>query len=406
MLGAGLYRSEYETCGGTLLNLFRRKQRKSALFAAALGATLALLASAGVRGYGQADKEDIGADPNERQYTFSWQYAVSGDMAPRGGTTQGAEVILVTEPSPEWLRLQEPGISKKERDRRAILSMAGPYRTSFDFIETIGFTHGYAPSNPYQSWGTEYVYVVTDEPDIIQLQHILVMEVKKEDGSAMDPIVVKHWRQDWMFEAPTMHTFKGNREWKKQAVRAERRGHWVQAVYQVDDSPRYMAAGEWQHTANFSSWKSDETWRPLPRREFSVRQDYDVLIGTNHHTITPTGWVQEEQNLKVVLNGRGGAAEVLARENGLARYERIAEFNWLPGDDYWERTKPFWAKVRAYWSETFAREDHMVIAKQADGAHMFMTLFQMAEEPGIDWSASSEQANLEAVMARYVTFPP
>ncbi|AQA17091.1 hypothetical protein BST95_01530 [Halioglobus japonicus] len=388
------------------MNLFRLKQRKSALFAAALGAALALLASAGVRGYGQADNEDIGADANERQYTFSWQHAVSGDMAPRGGTTQGAEVILVTEPSPEWLRLQEPGISKKERDRRAILSMAGPYRTSFDFIETIGFTHGYAPSNPYQSWGTEYVYVVTDKPDMIQLQHILVMEVKKEDGSAMDPIVVKHWRQDWMFEAPTMHTFKGNREWKKQAVRAERRGHWVQAVYQVDDSPRYTAAGEWQHTANFSSWKSDETWRPLPRREFSVRQDYDVLIGTNHHTITPTGWVQEEQNLKVVLNGRGGAAEVLARENGLARYERIAEFNWLPGDDYWERTKPFWAKVRAYWSETFTREDHIVIAKQADGAYMFTTLFQMAEEPGIDWSASSEQANLEAVMARYVTFPP
>ena len=388
-----------------MLNLFRLKQRNRAAFVAALGAALALLASAGVRGYGPAENKDNEADANQRQYTFSWQYAASGDMAPRGGTTRGTEVVLVTEPSPEWLRLQETGISKKERDRRAILCMAGPYRTSFDFIETVGFTEGYMPSNPYQSWGTEYVYVVTDEPELIQLQHILVMEMQKEDGSAMEPIVVKHWRQDWMFEAPTMHTFKGNREWKKQAVKADRRGHWVQAVYQVDDSPRYMAAGDWQHTANFSSWKSDETWRPLPRREFSVRQDYDVLIGTNHHTITPTGWVQEEQNLKVVLNGRGEAAEVLARENGLARYERIAEFNWKPGDDYWERTTHFWATVRAYWSETFAREDHMVIAKRADGANMFMTLFQMAEEPDIDWSESSEQANLEAVMARYVTFP-
>ena len=376
-----------------------------AAFVVALGAALALVGSAGVSGYGPAQTEDNETEDGERQYTYSWHYAAASDMAPRGGTTRGTDVVLVTQPSPAWLRLQEPGLSKKERDRRAILSMAGPYRTSFDFIETVGFTEGYTPSNPYQSWGTEYVYVVSQGPDLIQLQHILVMEMQDEDGSPMEPIVVKHWRQDWMFEAPTMHTFKGNREWEKQAVKADRRGHWIQAVYQVDDSPRYMAAGEWRHTANFSSWESDETWRPLPRREFSVRQDYDVLVGTNHHTITPTGWVQEEHNLKVVLNGRGEAAEVLARENGLARYERIADFNWQPGDDYWERTKPFWATVRAYWSETFASHDNMVIAKRADGVNMFMTLFQMAEQPGIDWADESEQKNLEEVMARYVEFP-
>jgi hypothetical protein len=26
-----------------------------------------------------------------------------------------------------------------------------------------------------------------------------------------------------------------------------------------------------------------------------VRKDYDVLVGTNRRTITPTGWVQEKQ---------------------------------------------------------------------------------------------------------------
>ena len=26
---------------------------------------------------------------------------------------------------------------------------------------------------------------------------------------------------------------------------------------------------------------------PLPRREFSVRDDYDLLVGVNRHTITP-----------------------------------------------------------------------------------------------------------------------
>jgi hypothetical protein len=70
----------------------------------------------------------------------------------------------------------------------------------------------------------------------------------------------------------------------------------------VDDSPRYAARGRWQHAAGVSTWISDETWRPLPRREFSVRKDYDVLVGTNRHTITPTGWVQEENNVKLALD--------------------------------------------------------------------------------------------------------
>ncbi len=79
-------------------------------------------------------------------------------MAPRGGTTEGPPVTLDPEVSAEWLAVREPGLSAQERDRRAILAMAGAYRTSFDFIETVGFVEGYTPPRPYQSWGTEYVY--------------------------------------------------------------------------------------------------------------------------------------------------------------------------------------------------------------------------------------------------------
>mgnify|MGYP006197439051 CR=1 FL=1 len=60
-----------------------------------------------------------------------------------------------------------------------------------------------------------------------------------------------------------------------------------------------------------STWISDETWRPLPRREFSVRKDYEVLVGTNRHTITPDGWLQEENNLKRVLPERRDLARRL-----------------------------------------------------------------------------------------------
>ena len=50
--------------------------------------------------------------------------------------------------------------------------------------------------------------------------------------------------------------------------------------------PIETAFGRWEHFGNVSTWLSSTTWRPLPRREFSVRKDYDVLVGTNRHTIT------------------------------------------------------------------------------------------------------------------------
>src|SRR5690606_34630304 len=120
----------------------------------------------------------------------------------------------------------------------------------------------------------------------------------------------------------------------------EARGKWSQAVFQVDDSPRYEAIGAWRHEGGVSSWLSDETWRPLPRREFSVRDDYQVLVGSNRHTITPDGWVHEEDNLKVALDDNGdyaGEQAVLAREAGLNRYQLIDDHDWSAGDAYWER---------------------------------------------------------------------
>lgn len=339
-----------------------------------------------------------------RQYTFAWQFQDSSQLAPRGGTTRGTPVDLVNTPTDAWVRLRAEGLSKKERDRRAILAMAGPYRTSFDFIETVGFSAGYEPPGPYQSWGTEYVYVVSDEPDFISLQHIMVMRILGDDGAASEPLVMKHWRQDWHYQATVMHTFQGERTWAREELTpADAEGRWMQAVYQVDDSPRYMAAGHWAHYANHSSWTSDETWRPLPRRESSVRDDYDVMVGTNRHTITPTGWVQEEDNLKVVLDDRGRPDSVLARETGLARYERIDNFGWEAGDAYWNRTGPFWAVVRERWDSLFAEHERLGISKSAQGVPMFAEMFQLAETTtakGFD--AEATRATVEKALADYL----
>jgi hypothetical protein len=269
--------------------------------------------------------------------------------------------------------------STLERDRAAILAMTGEFRATFDFIETVGFVEDYEPQRPYQSWGTEYVFVVEQTEKLISLQHILVMKTILPSGDVSKPIVMKHWRQDWTYEPKKITSYAGNQTWLTSALpHTDSQGRWLQSVYQVDDSPRYQALGSWSHFENYSSWLSDETWRPLPRREFSVRNDYDVLVGTNRHTINPTGWVQEEENLKVVLVG-DDTSQILAKEIGLARYQRISNWDWSEGKQYWSKTAGFWAEVRRQWRAQMSQAGALQIKKDVRGMPLFAEMFRLSE---------------------------
>ena len=344
-----------------------------------------------------------------QQFTFAWSFTDSSTMKPRGGTTFGQKTTLDKSPNKEWLALREKNLVKFERDRRAILAMTGAYRVSFDFIETLGFTENYIPTQPYQSWGTEYVYLVEDKNDFISLQHILVMFFSSDDDyDSPEPMVVKHWRQDWKYEDETITEFSGFKTWKKKVLSTkEVKGKWSQSVFQVDDSPRYQAIGFWEHKGNYSSWLSNETWRPLPRREFSVRNDYNVLIGTNRHTVTPTGWVQEEDNLKVILSAPEKLKKndpIIAKETGVARYQRILDHDWSAGDKYWNDTGPFWQKVRNTWNKLLDEQPTISFKETKDVPPLFMTMFSMAQEStSINSDPNIELGKIEKTIKSYLS---
>jgi hypothetical protein len=317
------------------------------------------------------------------RFVFSWPIGNDCHDRPRGGTSTGAPVTPDPAAHPGWLAIQEAGLSRFERDRRAILAMAGPYRVTFDFLETAGFGADFERDRPYQSWGTEYIYVIEDRGSFISLQHIMVMYFEAEGEQEPEPVVMKHWRQDWTYEDDTLLVFDHDSRWQKEAVgRAERTGRWSQAVFQVDDSPRYESIGRWEHNGSFSSWRSERTRRPLPRRESSVRDDYDVLEGFNRHTITRDGWLQEEENLKLVVDGEGApdsALPYLARELGVARYRRIIGTDFTPGDRYMALAGRFWTDVRDAWDAVLAAGDTLVLREAVDGVPLFAPLFEYAE---------------------------
>jgi len=258
-----------------------------------------------------------------------------------------------------------------ERDRRAILAMAGEFEVKFRFDETVSLREGYELRHD-KSTGFETVLVVEDTGKRIVLQHILV----SKDGEH----VVKHWRQDWTWQDRQLREFAGGRVWNSRALRAaEARGTWTQAVYEVNDGPRYESYGRWDHEGEYSSWQSHFTWRPLPRREYSTRKDYDVLLAVNRHAITPWGWVHEQDNTKWDRADATGHPYI-ARELGVNEYRRITSFDFKPARAYAERTREYWAAVRAEWARVLDGSRPVEVAGGAEVAEALDRVYEMANE--------------------------
>lgn len=233
-----------------------------------------------------------------------------------------------------------------EADRRAILAMAGNYEVSFDFEETFPVAPHYKPlSKPYHEEAIEVVTVAEDTPDRITLQHLLVV------GSAEKSHVIKHWAQVWTWEDTRILDYAGSDGvdvWQRHTVSADQaNGRWSQLVTSVDDTPRYESLGRWVHEFGESSWTSEPTRRPLPRREYEARDDYDYLIVTNRHSLTPTGWVHSQDNRKVV--DRGGKKYILSHETGLNQYTRTDDALAAKASDWWQENATVWNSIRNFW---------------------------------------------------------
>lgn len=315
-----------------------------------------------------------------RAYVFGWG-ELSADLAkPRGGTSRGAPVTLAPAQVLPLPAIAATTANAFDCDHAAILALAGDYKVSFHFMETLGFAPEHTPTRPYHSWATEHVHVIKDTGRFISLQHTLVMFFKKDDGTIEGPSLVKHWRQDWTYEDADLHTFRGARTWARERRAPEAvAGTWTQAVFQVDDSPRYEAAGRWTHDGNRSAWSGETSWRPLPRREFSVRQDYEVMEGQHRIVLTPTGWLHVQDNWKRVAGDASPDAAFIAHEYGLDRYERITAPSLAAADENWAKTGAYWAAVRAAWREVFAQHDRFELRAEVEGPRLFEEHFAYAE---------------------------
>ena len=271
-----------------------------------------------------------------------------------------------------------------QKDREAILAMAGNYRVTFDFIESVSFVDGYELKDRKLSGGDEVVRVIADTGDYISLQHILV--VGGENG-----VPVKHWRQDWYYEPESVLVYIGGNAWETRPVRAaDAKGKWSQVVYQVDDAPRYGALGAWTHDDGVSQWTPPHEWRPLPRRDATTRDDYQAVNAVNRHAITPLGWVHEQDNSKLILKGE---PQTLVREIAINTYNKFDDFEISIADDYWAATGEYWGLVTDEWHRIANENQSFGLTIQGEPEVLYLEILKLADAITLGDMSTQEAAD-------------
>ena len=297
--------------------------------------------------------------------SFCFLAGCASTMRQAPGSEGSAEPEYTFARNDRFDAISEAG-SKDEKDRFAILAMQGEYRVDFDFSETVVLDAEYERQDGKTTGGYETVVVLADDPGFLSLQHILV---------APSGHVVKHWRQDWTYEASHRFEFVSDQTWESRPLAAEKTtGAWTQCVYEVSDAPRYCGTGTWNHRYGVSTWTSDRTWRPLPRREYTKREDYNAINAENRHTVTPLGWTHEQDNTKTVREG-SETQKTLVRETGFNDYRRIDGYDFSPAYTYWARTAAYWESVRALWSDKLAPGNRLELLTSVSGMEIIGPTF-------------------------------
>lgn len=251
--------------------------------------------------------------------------------------------------------------TKKKKDIKSIKEMCGCFEIRFNFAETFVKTgdESYKPSKNYSSGGLEWAQLITDNKNEISIQHILI------SGSKERPYIIKHWRQDWLYQNTDFYMYNYNNNWNYvKKDKKEVKGQWTQKVFQVDDSPRYEGSGSWVHVDGKSYWENT-TSAPLPRREYSKRSDYNVMERGNRQEISLTGWVHDQNNKKI--NRKNGNKDiVLAHEKGHNNYVKVEDSKCESAVKWWVENENKWKNVRNKWEEVYGRNKDLNLKKSVN----------------------------------------
>jgi hypothetical protein len=244
--------------------------------------------------------------------------------------------------------------AQDKQDIESIKSLCGCYEVEFKYKETFSPDKNYKLKDQYIAKGLEWGGLVEGSDQKIIIQRILVID---------DSMVVKHWREDWVYQQPYVLQYSHDDVWKKQHNSPEKvKGQWLQSVWEVNDAPRYSGTSLWVHQNGEHYWKNTAD-APLPRREYTKRSDYNVMQRGNTVKITDSGWVHEQDNTKIIRKA-GQPDQILAQEKGYNIYKKVDDKKCFAAQDWWAKNKSYWNQVRANWDDLVAKKDIIEVKRE------------------------------------------
>ncbi|SDE01615.1 hypothetical protein SAMN05421544_10276 [Riemerella columbipharyngis] len=262
--------------------------------------------------------------------------------------------------------------AQSKQDVQSIKDMTGCYDVTFNFAETFSQSKDYVRKPTSQSHAVEWVTVAEEAPGKIELQHILIAD---PDGEGKDAIV-KHWRQDWIYQNTDLYLYDKDNHWTyKKLSPKDVKGQWTQIVYQVDDAPRYSGSGTWVHVDGKNYWENNAD-APLPRRDKTKRNDYNVMNRTNRQEIFDWGWLHFQDNKKLVRED-GKPDQLITEEIGKDYYRKTDNAKCAKAVAYWKDYASLWKTVRDTWQTRMDQKKDLYVLPAVKDTHLYDALMKL-----------------------------
>jgi hypothetical protein len=277
-------------------------------------------------------------------------------------------------------------------DQQAIKQLCGCFAVTFNYAETFITDSTKATSSHLMDTNAvlEYEFPLESSPNKIVIQHVLLVP-----GGPM----IKHWREEWVYEQTTLWKYDKDKEWVKTTLSPEEvKGKWTQSVWEVSDAPRYQGMSSWVNTNNELFW-INTTDAPLPRREYTIREDYNVLNRTNRIIVSNKGYMHEQDNKKIIRRA-GQPDSILAYEKGYNNYVRMPDEACKGAQAFWTREKAaFWADVRAVWAEMMNKANRIKVSDSIDDLLLYEALDKVEDQ---NLTGEKRKKAIERVMIKYI----
>ena len=258
----------------------------------------------------------------------------------------------------------------KEKDIESIKNLCGCFEVDFKYKETFSHKKNYIVNDAYETSALEWVSYEPQIDGTIKLQHILIID---------SSMIIKHWREDWLYENNDIYQYDKNYKWKKTTLSPEKtKGTRTHKVYEVDDRPQYDGVATFAYFDGNTLWQSTVD-APLPRREYSKRTDYNVMNRGNRLYINSNGFMHEQDNKKIKRSDNV-ADTLIAEEKGYNIYKKIDENKCKSGIDWWQKNKIFWLDVRTVWNELLPSLPSLAIEHTVEDKKLHERLNKLNEE--------------------------